>query len=443
MRTDAIMNLPFPIPIEVLYAGLAGTLLSLIVATAMQHWRPKVFFLLALRLAIGWHFLFEGLYKIHSYYTGPNESTKVFTSEPYFKVAPGPVGGFMRKQFDDPLAVIETKATPTKKISPEEFGRLKIEEQAAACPEPVAKSLDDVAEKTADAVRDAALTAINEAAARAAKAMEEAKTEDEKTKARTEADAVRIEEQKKVDNAKDIAQTKITAAKAAYARWVYGVDGRDTKVKVISGADPKLSAIERREHLDWLRREAQAVQSQQGYHLGNGNGMDSKRAADLRMDLLTAETDLAKDTNAFVNELRQGLTAGKAPPEEAPARMGKTMDFVTMWFLVGVGTSLLAGFLCRLGCVLGAGFLVVTYLNHPAFPWFPLPPGTEGNPVFVNKNIIECLAMLSLACMPTGRWMGLDALFLGVPRDKVIVETIPVKQEPPIQPRSLSPQRRG
>jgi hypothetical protein len=35
---------------------------------------------------------------------------------------------------------------------------------------------------------------------------------------------------------------------------------------------------------------------------------------------------------------------------------------------------------------------------------------TEGNPVFVNKNVIECLALLALASMPTGRWMGLDAL---------------------------------
>jgi hypothetical protein len=52
----------------------------------------------------------------------------------------------------------------------------------------------------------------------------------------------------------------------------------------------------------------------------------------------------------------------------------------------------------------------MTYLTHPAFPWFPLPPNTEGNPVFVNKNVIEGLALLALATMPTGRWMGLDAL---------------------------------
>ena len=40
----------------------------------------------------------------------------------------------------------------------------------------------------------------------------------------------------------------------------------------------------------------------------------------------------------------------------------------------------------------------------------PLPPGTEGNPLFINKNLIEALALLALAAHPTGRWLGLDAL---------------------------------
>src|SRR5215475_13936632 len=98
-----------PIPLAVLYAGLAGTLLALLVATITNRWSPRVFFLLALRLAIGWHFLFEGLYKVNSYYTGPTETSKPFTSEPYFKVAPGPIGEKMRKQFSDPDAEIASK----------------------------------------------------------------------------------------------------------------------------------------------------------------------------------------------------------------------------------------------------------------------------------------------------------------------------------------------
>ena len=66
----------------------------------------------------------------------------------------------------------------------------------------------------------------------------------------------------------------------------------------------------------------------------------------------------------------------------------------------------MAGLFTRLACLLGAGFLVMTYLTHPPFPWYPLPPNTEGNPLFINKNVIECLALLVLATFPTGRWLG-------------------------------------
>jgi uncharacterized membrane protein YphA (DoxX/SURF4 family) len=71
----------------------------------------------------------------------------------------------------------------------------------------------------------------------------------------------------------------------------------------------------------------------------------------------------------------------------------------------------LAGLFTPLACLVGAGFLVLTYLTHPPFPWYPLPPGTEGNPLFINKNVIECLALLVIAVHPTGRWMGLDSLW--------------------------------
>ena len=36
--------------------------------------------------------------------------------------------------------------------------------------------------------------------------------------------------------------------------------------------------------------------------------------------------------------------------------------------------------------------------------------GTEGNPIFVNKNVIEALGLLVVMVHPTGRWLGLDAI---------------------------------
>lgn len=401
-----------PIPLAVIYAGLAGTLLALIVATAQQKWSCKVFFLLALRLAIGWHFMFEGFHKIHSTYTGPTETNRPFTSEPYFKVAPGPIGAEMRKQFGDPAEVIAAKVRAPKDIKSDAFAKLSATEQAAACPAAAATQIDanEMAEKAEAAVKAEVAKEREAIDAAEKKATEIAKTDDDKAKVKANADEARAAAQKKESEAKEIAAKRIVEAKAAYARWVYGVDRRDSKVKIISTGDVALTAPQRLEHIGWLNGEVKAIEARRAAGLGNGYGTEAKRGSEVRMDYLTAETDLAKDANAFIAELKKDLNGGTAIEEPTQLSTGQKLDKFTMWFLVTVGTFIMVGFLTRLSCFLAAGFLVMTYLAHPAFPWYPLPPNTEGNPVFINKNIIECFALLSLACMPTGRWLGIDAL---------------------------------
>lgn len=526
-----------PIPLAVVYAGLAGTVLALIVATITNKWSPRVFILLALRLVIGWHFAFEGLHKIHSYYTGPTETNRPFSSEPYFKVAPGPLGAKMRKEFSDPDAEIATKVKAPKAITPAAFAMMTPEKQAEECPEAVAKQLADMEEsvkkvvlaeaekqaKDADASEAKGIKDATEAEQRALKkewnkdeiekiqetaeaahkkaqfiadekraeirerlagnerlsadlvrtvkaqpeggmlvgpleaafktlkaqadsdlkaasaaekkslddiAASEQKelkgewTEEEKAKIRSKAEADRKKAKEKADLDRLEAKTKtelvneavpkrIQSAKASYARWVYGVptDARDCKVKGITGEVP-LTAPQRIEHIEWTRRLAKTAEERETNGLGNGTGTDVKRVAEFRMEALTAEADLARDANAFVAELKKDLNGGKAVEETPEPSRGQLMDRVTMWFLVALGVCLMAGLFTRVACVLAAGFLVMTYLAHPPFPWYLLPPNTEGNPVFINKNVIEALALLVLACYPTGRWLGLDAIVL-------------------------------
>lgn len=425
------MNSPIPLPI--VYAGLAGTVLALIIATAQQKWSCKVFFLLALRLAIGWHFLFEGCHKIHSTLMGPTETSRPFTSEPYFKVAPGPLGAEMRKKFGDPNVVIGNLVKAPKDIKPEAFDRLSAEEQAAECPPAVAKKLDALAEQAPAAVQamkadaEKQLAAADEAEKKEieaadkqeADALKKAETALEKKLVAAKAEEARAEAKKKAGDKRKAAQALaatytdgpalLVAAKATYARWVYGVEGRDCKVKAVSG-DVSLSAPERLKHLEWLRQEVKAAEARQREGLGNGYGMDVKRVSEWRMDLVVAESDLARDATTFVSELQQVLNGGKAVEEPVVLTEGQKLDKFTMWFLVVVGSFLMAGLFTRLSCVMAAGFLVMTYFAFPPFPWYPVAPNTEGNPLFVNKNAIECLALMALACMPTGRWMGIDAL---------------------------------
>lgn len=401
-----------PIPIQVLYAGLGGTLLALIVATAQQRWQPKVFFLLALRLAIGWHFLFEGLYKVNTHLVAPTDTTpRAFSSKPYFDVAPTAFGAYMRRQFDDPGPVIDAKVKAPKPVAAEAFDKLKAEEQAAACPKAVADALDAYEAQAEEGIRTRAEKAKLDADASEAKAAKAAKSDADRAKAKEAADKSRAEATKAAESSKEAAKEFLTAAKARYARWVYGVDGRPAKVKYVTG-EPSLTAPQRLEHLDWLRKQVEEGDSRLAAGLGNGYGTDQKRSAEVRQDLTAAETQLAKDANDFVAELVKNELLVDAEPAPAEKSRGQRMDQVTMWFLVAVGGCLLLGLFTRLACLGAVGFLTLTYLTHPPFPWYPLPPNTEGNPLFINKNVIEGLALLALACMPTGRWLGLDALVM-------------------------------
>jgi len=78
--------------------------------------------------------------------------------------------------------------------------------------------------------------------------------------------------------------------------------------------------------------------------------------------------------------------------------------------LVTVGLCLLAGVLTRLACVGGAAFLLMFFLAMPPLPGWPESPRAEGHYLFLNKNIIEMLALLALATTRSGRWAGLDGL---------------------------------
>jgi len=86
------------------------------------------------------------------------------------------------------------------------------------------------------------------------------------------------------------------------------------------------------------------------------------------------------------------------------------LDLVTPWALAVMGGCLILGLFSRLAALAAAFFLLMTYLAVPSYPWLPTPPASEGNYFFVNKNVIEMLALLVLAVTPTGRWFGLDAI---------------------------------
>jgi uncharacterized membrane protein YphA (DoxX/SURF4 family) len=472
-----------PLTPAFVYGGLSLALLALVVAALQQKWSLRVFMLCALRLAIGWHFLFEGLHKLHSVSVGPTETNKPFSSEMFHATAEGPAGPLVRRYFlDDTAKLLDDRTRPSRTVTSAEFVKLSPADQAALCPPAVAAILEQAAKDgveglkleatrardaqakakaetdlakpkaATDAAKAAAVTAESDAAKADGEAEkfsaeavvakdegDEAEWQAAKDKAQTArakarearrkaaesqtladaADKKLADARKKVDDADravTVAEAKVKltendglALKAQYAAWVTGPDTRDAKVKFF-GSDVPQTVPERRAHIQLMRDELADLDRRQAQNLGSGYGHEMTRTKTSKADIRTAEADLIKDADAYVDELKK--VAGWKPDPDAKKEMRTidTLDTVTSWAITIIGACLLAGLFTRLNCLLAAGFLVMTVLEHPTVPWLPLPPNTEGNPLYVNKNVIEALALLAIATFPTGRWFGLDAM---------------------------------
>jgi len=85
-------------------------------------------------------------------------------------------------------------------------------------------------------------------------------------------------------------------------------------------------------------------------------------------------------------------------------------DHIVKYGLAAVGVMLLVGLATRLACVAGAAFLLMFFLAMPPLPGWPESPRVEGHYLFINKNVIEMLALLVLATTRSGRWSGLDGV---------------------------------
>src|SRR5262249_26248556 len=97
-------------------------------------------------------------------------------------------------------------------------------------------------------------------------------------------------------------------------------------------------------------------------------------------------------------------------PDTGGAPTSDRVDRWIAWGLTLVGGCILLGLMTRPACLLAACFLLLFYLPSPPWPSMPDNPHVDGRHIFVDQNLIEMLALLVLATVPSGRWLGLDAL---------------------------------
>ncbi len=216
-----------------------------------------------------------------------------------------------------------------------------------------------------------------------------------------------------------LAQKQVDHAKEETRQWLASDELKQQVSdyrKVMKADDPTRVADYQKKLADYLAGHLVVLESGQLFVVP----IKSETSAPVspREEKEDAYRVLAAGYDSHANDLKKSLALildspkNKAyPPEPVKSkRFIDWVDIVTMWTLTIVGACLVLGLFSRLSGFVAMGFLLLTYLTYPPYPWLATPPNTEGNPLFVNKNVVEFVALLVLLTVPSGRWFGLDAL---------------------------------
>jgi uncharacterized membrane protein YphA (DoxX/SURF4 family) len=332
----------------------------------MTRW--TIFFLILLRLAIGWHFLFEGVEKVKK----PGWSSEAYLRESY-----GPLAPFFHKIAGNRLA---DRLTPAPSDEPDPT---KVDP---------ARRFPAALEKEWQAWFD------------------------------------RVDSQYTLTaDQKERALDKVQKHRTDTAKWV--LTGEVT-VQFTSPYGPPAEVTKPVQ--EWLKAsqdliaQARELEEDQASRAGTTFAPEARarvqelkaRANTIRATLLgalTQRTRAMQDSVAAELKPEQWQAGGALPTRVRPGLLSWSLldgaDFLVTWGLLIIGGCLILGLCTRWAAVVGALLLLSFYLAMPPWPWLPEPARVEGHYLFINKNIIEMLALLTLAAARAGRWGGLDGVF--------------------------------
>jgi len=90
------------------------------------------------------------------------------------------------------------------------------------------------------------------------------------------------------------------------------------------------------------------------------------------------------------------------------------MDFLNVWGLILIGAGLIVGLFTRVAVIAGMVLLGFYYLSHPAIIGANYAIPSEGSYLWINKTLIELLALWVILLFPTWKEIGLER-FLSKP----------------------------
>jgi uncharacterized membrane protein YphA (DoxX/SURF4 family) len=381
-------------------------------------------------VAIGWHLMYEGLWKIQS-----QRTTTPWSAEGYLKNATGPLRGYFRSLTGDPndLKWLDYDAMAAKwndwqkRFAAHYFASGDSDANAAANAkleqllygqETFSVKLDALPEEVAKAAKENVII-------RARVAGEDRKIlwyDGEGKRLVVDGRLHLLPEEKK--KAADLAPNDSVYQKALddlfkqqsklsyQERLAAMLKGDPDRIGVLqTTADGAI--IENRmgevEHYKQKieRYEAKLRETKQAFQWNHLERL-WRELQDQRRQLVGPVQALEADLKQEAEKLLTPAQLALGPVGEPMTPM-RRINLQTMWGLTIIGLLLIGGLFTRLASLGGAGLLTMFYLAVPPWPGTPPEAGPEHN-FIVNKVLVEALTLLAFAALPSGRWFGIDAL---------------------------------
>lgn len=334
--------------------------------------------LILLRLALGWTILVEGLEKVQK---------DNWTAEPYLRESSGPLAPYFRELAGDAVE---------QRLAVVQPGPVAAATQGPQLPEALQREWQSYYERFLERY-----------------------PLDEKQRA----DAAKKFEESKDKTLKWMVKDQLAVKKTS--PWGPPVDVQKTPVEW------------RADYLI-LRQKAETVEATELTVFGKpaeaklttAKGDANKLRSELQKGLAAQNADMQAQLASVLTPEQKKLD----PPPYAAGpgwkfwswRMLDWSDFIVKWGLTGAGVCLIAGLFSRTAAFVGAALLLSFFLAMPPFPGTPSPARSEGTYLYFNKTFVEVLALLVLATIPTGRWLGIDGLIYAFRRKQTVPASEPL-----------------
>ena len=324
--------------------------------TSRYSWLTQLLLVL-LRFAIGWHLLYEGLYKLNTYSTNDPWSAAV-----YLQNSEGPLSESFRGfvEASDPGNIFERQAIARRwrKLSQ---GLKQLEQDGEGRGVPAEDHLQSVRAR----LQEELLLQVN----------------------------------------------RLWQNDLRDFKWSYRLE-----VEQRESVLGELSYAKQRLRKDLIEGQDQAARQAFDHYVRDctlpaGSSL-TRREVQKMTDNLAVVQKLVIQSTAVYHKQLAGLLSPAQLQQQTPAMVGAIgrVNWVVMGGLIGCGACLILGLFGRLAALGAATMLLLFYLAMPPLPGLTASAVGGAHYLYVNNNLIEAMAALVLASTPSSRWIGLDAV---------------------------------